>query len=885
MHESGYTGLNSNEAKERLKTFGFNEIFEVSKVSPQKILLRQISRNFIVYLLFIAATLSFIVSKSVTAYTIFAIIIIIVSVGFIQEYKAEKAIKALKSMLMPISVVIRDGRETEVPSRELVPGDIVILRTGEKVPADCIILHEKDLKVDESVLTGESEEIKKVAFKHGSLISDKNMLFMGTLIMNGKAIAKVESTGMATRFGKIASMVSKTEKHSMLQEKINKIAKVMVVVALLSAIVSGTILASRNMPLTDIILVEIALAIIALSVAAFPEGLPLVLIITLAIGVRRMAQKNAIVNRMSVIETLGETTVICSDKTGTITKGEMTVKKIITADCAYDVSGVGYEAEGDFLVNGKKIEIEKHFGLQTLIKASVLCNDARITRKGTDMEFNIFGSKTEAALLIMAAKAGVYKDDLNAKRIEEVPFTSESKMMAVLCQEHSKFLVYAKGAPEAILKRCAYIIRGNSIEQLNDSEKKSILHKNRLLAKKGYRNLALAYLNVEGVNGAFEKDMVFLGIASMEDPPREEVKEAIKTCHIAGIDVKMITGDHKETAISIASQIGLRGGVVTGDQLDKMSDEELQSIVKKTAIFARVRPEHKMRIVKALKNLGEIVTMTGDGVNDAPALKEAHIGVAMGTTGTDVSREAADLILKDDNFATIVTAISEGRTIFNNMKKFISYKFSCNFAEMSIIMLGLIATPFLVLLPLQILFMNLVTDDLPAITLGLSPPSFDVMKSKPRRKTKFIDKESLPLILLSAFIMGVGTISIFMLAYGYFKSGEVMARTAALVTLIIFEIANAFNFRSLRYGFYELPLFANKHLVYASFASIMATILIVYTPLNRPFETTPLPIFYWGLGALLSISVIVAIDIMKFIIKQRNYADRTKGGWAEDIFS
>ncbi|MEM4598507.1 MAG: cation-transporting P-type ATPase [Candidatus Diapherotrites archaeon] len=883
MHESGYVGLSSVEAKEKLKKFGYNEIVEVAKVSPQRILLRQISRNFIVYLLFAAAVLSFIVSKSVTAYTIFAIIVIIVSVGFIQEYKAEKAIKALKSMLMPISVVIRDGKETEVPSRALVPGDIVILRTGEKVPADCIILQEKDLKVDESVLTGESEEIKKSAFRHGALISDKNMLFMGTLIMNGKAVAKVESTGMATRFGKIASMVSKTEKHSMLQEKINKIAKVMVIVAILSAITSGAILISRNMPLTDIILVEIAIAVIALSVAAFPEGLPLVLIITLAVGVRRMAQKNAIVNRMSVIETLGETTVICSDKTGTITKGEMTVKKVLTANCSYDVSGIGYEGEGYFLVDGKKIDVEEHPELQTLIKAAVLCNDARITRKGTDMEFNIYGSKTEAALLVMAAKAGIYKEDLNAKRVEEVPFTSESKMMAVLCQEHNKLFVYAKGAPEAILKKCTHIKKGNELEMLSESEKKALLHKNRLLARKGFRNLALAYLPVEEPTDAFEKGLVLLGIVSIEDPPREEVKDAIKTCHIAGIDVKMITGDHKETAISIANQIGLRGGVITGEQLDRMSDDELQRIVKKTAIFARVRPEHKMRIVKALKNLGEIVTMTGDGVNDAPALKEAHIGVAMGITGTDVSREAADLILKDDNFATIVTAISEGRTIFNNMKKFISYKFSCNFAEISIIMLGLIATPFLVLLPLQILFMNLVTDDLPAITLGLSPPSFDVMKSKPRKKTKFMDKESLPLIISSALIMSISTLFIFLLAYGYFKSGEVMARTAALATLIIFEIANAFNFRSLRYGFHELPLLANKHLVYASVASILATLVIIYTPLNRPFETTPLPPFYWGLGVLLSFSVIIAIDIIKFIIKRKNEANQTKSGWAEDI--
>ncbi|MEM4663085.1 MAG: cation-transporting P-type ATPase [Candidatus Diapherotrites archaeon] len=885
MHESGYMGLTSKEAQERLKKFGFNEIIEVSKLSPQKILLRQISRNFIVYLLFFAAALSFLIGKSVTAYTVLAIILVIVLVGFIQEYKAEKAIKALKSMLMPVSLVIRDSKETEVPSRELVPGDIIILRTGEKVPADCIILQEKDLKVDESVLTGESEEIKKSAARHDHQISDKNMLFMGTLIMSGKAIAKVENTGMRTRFGNIAGMVSQTEKQSLLQEKINQIAKVMVIVAIVVSTVSGVIMILRNMPLTDIILVEIALAVIALSISAFPEGLPLVLIMTLAVGARRMAHKNAIVNRMSVIETLGETTVICSDKTGTITKGEMTVKKLITADAEYDISGVGYEAEGDFILNNKKIDAAKDPLIYTIMKTAVLCNDSRIERKGTDREYNVFGSKTEGALLVMAAKAKIYREDINAKRLEEIPFSSEKKFMMVLCSEHNKLFVYAKGAPEAIIERCEYIQKKANIEKLSEQEKNLLLHKNRVLARQGYRNLAFAYLPVEETQAAFEKPLIFLGIAAIEDPPREEVREAIKICHEARIDVKMITGDHKETAISIANQIGLRGHVITGEELDKISDEELVKIVKKIAIFARVRPEHKMRIVGALKKNGEIVTMTGDGVNDAPALKEAHIGVAMGMTGTDVSREAADIVLKDDNFATIVTAISEGRTIFTNMKKFVSYQLSCNFAELSIVLMGLFAGLPLPLLPLQILFMNLVTDDLPAITLGLNPPSFDIMKSKPRKRSQFIDKETLLFMVLSAAVVSLCSFSVFVIAYSCFEAGETTARTAALATLILLEIANAFNFRSFRYGVHELPITANKYLVIASLCSIFATYLVIYTPLNKPFETTPLPVFYLAISALMSFSVIVVMDLVKILLKKIELKKREGHVWFTDRIS
>ena len=860
-------GLSQKEASRKLKEYGPNEIKELIHISPFQILLRQIKKNFIIYLLFVAALLSFFVGKSVTGYAIFGVIIVVTLVGFFQEYRAEKAIKALKQMIMPISIVMRNGKEIEVPSREIVPGDVVVLRTGEKIPADCLVLEEKELRLNESILTGESQEIKKFTARNEKDYKKENLIFMGTHIVNGKCIAKVLHTGMNTEFGKIAGMISKAEKELPLQKKVNNIAKYLVFVAVTVSVLTGSIMLIRSAPFSYDLFVDVLIVVIALSISAFPEGFPVVLISTLASGAYRMAKKNAIVNRMSIIETLGETTVICADKTGTITMGEMSVKQIFCDDKLFDVTGVGYEAGGEFIQNNKKIDIQKNIPLKLLLKTAVLCNDAKIERKGTDKEYNIRGTPTEASLLVMAAKGGIFREDLKFTRKEEIPFSSERKMMSVLCRERGKNFVYSKGAPEILINKCRFMQKGDKIIELDKKEKEKILDFNKKFTLRKFRVLALAYKETPSFErNHFENDLVFLGLVAIEDPPREEVKEAIKTCKDAGIDIKMITGDNKETAIEIAREIGLeKRGILIGEEIDKLTEDELSKIVNKVTIFARVRPEHKLRIVEALKQNGEIVTMTGDGVNDAPALKEAHIGVAMGKNGTDVTREVADLTLKDDNFATIVFAVKEGRTIFNNIQKFITYQLSCNYAELFIIFFGILIGLPLPLLALQILFMNLVTDNLPAISLGFNLSSSDVMKTKPRRKSNILNKNLIILLIIAGTIMGLLTLGVFYFTLNVLKQDIMVARTTALVTLIFFEIANAFNFRSFRKGVLNRSPFVNKYLVYASIISIMATLAIVYTPLNRIFETVQISLFNFLIAVGVSLSIVIVFDVLKAV--------------------
>jgi len=864
-------GLTTKEALKRLQQYGYNEIKQYAIVSPFKILLRQVKNNFVVYLLCVAMLISFFVGKTITGYVLIAVIGIVIFVGFIQEYRAEKAIQALKGMLTPISTVIRDGKEKEIPSREIVPGDLIVLRSGEKVPADAVIIEEKDLLVNESVLTGEANEVEKKAAKDPKSYSDENMVFMGSFVMNGKCKAKVIHTGMNTKFGQIAGMISVAEKELPLQKKINRIAKYMVIVAIIFSILTGLLIIFRS---ENVPIVEVLILIIALSVSAFPEGLPVVLITALSFGAYRMAKRNAIVNRISIIETLGETTVICTDKTGTITKGEMTARKIFFDNKITTITGTGYEARGDFFIGHEKINPNKEPVLDLLLKASVLCNDSRIERTGEDKVYQVCGNPTEGALLIMAAKANIFREDLKFMTIEEIPFSPERKMMSVLCKLETKKYVFSKGAPEILLEKCKYIKRYNGIFTLTKKERKKILAINKEMTSKTLRTLAIAYK--EKNFKPLEKDLVFLGIVAMEDAPREEVKEAISLCKKAGIKVKMITGDNKETAIAIGKQIGLIGKVLEGKELDTMTDDELSRVIEDVVIFARTRPEHKLRIVKALKANNEIVAMTGDGVNDAPALKEAHIGIAMGKGGTDVTREVADLTLKDNNFATIVTAIKEGRTIFNNIRKFTSYQLSVNYAELAILFAGVLLAPRFgwiipILLPLQILFMNLVTDDLPAITLALNKPSPDIMLEKPRKKREILNKDLIIWMVISAALVSALTLASFFVSFNLLKQNPDTARTTALLTLIIVEIANAFNFRSFRKGTLTRSPLVNKYLVYASIISIFATILIVYTGLNKIFETAPVGWIGWAMALASAFIIIAFLDILKIINNKKQF--------------
>ncbi len=869
-------GLSEKEAKKKIEEYGFNEIRETSLSSPLKIFLRQVKRNVIIYLLIVAMALSFFVGKSVTAYVILVVIVLVVGIGFIQEYRAEKVIASLKGMMVPISIVIRDGKEREVLTREIVPGDVVVLRNGERIPADCLLLDQKDLFVNESVLTGEAKEVVKVISKDDRKYSDENMIFMGCFVVNGRCLARVLHTGMNTKFGKIAGMISSAEKELPLQNKINKISRYVIFLALFFSIITGAVIFFGK-PFSEDLLVDTLVLMIALCVAAFPEGLPVVLITALSAGAYRMAKQNAIVNRMSIIETLGETTVICSDKTGTITKGEMTVKKIFQDNNIVDVSGVGYEGNGDFWIGGKKIDFKKEIVLNELVKCAVLCNDARIERTGEDKIYHTIGSPTEASLLVMASKAEIYPEDMTFKRVEEIPFNSERKIMSVLCKTKDGNFVYSKGAPEILLERCKYVRRQDGVFRMTAMEKKRILDVNSKLMKESFRTLAFAYKSVKDFSkDHFEDDLVFIGFAGIEDPPREEVSEAIRVCLNSGISVKMITGDNRETAVAIAKKIGLNGKVMEGYELDKISEQELSKIVADISIFARVKPEHKMKIIKALKMNGEIVTMTGDGVNDAPALKEAHIGVAMGKNGTDVSRSVADLTLKDDNFATIVIAIKEGRTIFKNIRKFISYLLSCKVTELSILFIGVLLSPYLgwqipLLLAIHILFMNLVTDDLPAITLAITPQSNDVMKERPRKKREILNRSLVAWLAISGAYMALMMLAVFYVVFNVLGHNFIYARTTALATLIFIEIANAYNFISFRRVVNWTALRVNKYLFYASIGSVLATLAIVYTPLNKVFETAPLGWIEWAVAIVASLSIILFFNMLKKINEKKEF--------------
>src|SRR3989344_3584381 len=871
-------GLTKKEAEKRLYQYGPNEIRDTSNNTPLKILLRQIKNNFMIYLLIGAMIISFFVGKPITAYTILVIILMVIVVGFIQEYKSEKAISSLKKMLVPVSIAMRDGKEQEIQSSSIVPGDIIILRTGEKIPGDCLLIEKNELLVNESVLTGESKEVRK---KIGSekKYSDENLIFMGTYIINGRCTAKVIHTGMNTKFGQIARLISSIEKDLPLQKKVNKIAKYMVILAILISVLTGLIILSRIEVYNKETILSVLILVIALSVSAFPEGFPVVLITALATGAYHMAKKNAIVNRMSIIETLGETTIICSDKTGTITKGEMTVRKIFANNTFYEITGTGYEGNGDFLKNNKKVDIHNNFALRNLIYNAVLCNDSIIERTGKDMDFKTIGSPTESALSIMGVKAGLFKEDIKFKRLQEIPFNSGRKMMSVLCEINKEKIIYSKGALEYLIKKCKFIQKNNNIFKLSESEKNKILQFNKNMTSNSLRTMAFAYKKIDTfTKDHFEEDLIFQGLIGMEDPAREEVKEAISQCYSAGIKVNMITGDNKETAISIANEIGLHGKIMEGNELDNISDDELTNLISKITIFARVKPEHKLRIVKALKANGEIVTMTGDGVNDAPALKEAHIGIAMGKNGTDVSRSVADLILKDDNFSTIVTAISEGRTIFKNIRKFSTYQLSCNFAELSILFIGVLLSPFLgwqipILLALQILFMNLVTDNLPAITLGLNPSSNDSMMEPPRKNSEILNKKLFILLLFTGSLLTVLVLSSYFLAFNVFGETHEYARTVALFSLIGLEIASAFNFRSYRKGVLNRGLMVNPYLVYASVISLIATFIIIYSPLNKVFETVPLGIDGLLIVAVLSLSLALIFDLLKYVNNKKKFFD------------
>ena len=828
------SGLSEQEAKQRLSKFGPNELKERKKVNPAKIFLRQF-KSFLIAILLVAAILSLFLKEFLDASVILAILVMNAFLGFIQEYRAEKAMEALKKIVVQKVRVIREGKMTEIPSKELVPGDIIVLEEGEGIPADARIIEEFGLAVDESALTGESTPVEKqvAPIKDLPLAERRNMVFMGTYVSRGKGKAVVVQTGMKTEVGRIAKEIEEEEEPTTLQKELDKFGKWLGMIVLLICALVFILGYLKDMNIIDDFFTAVALA-----VSAVPEGLPAIVTVALALGVSKMAKRNALVRRLSAVETLGCTTIIAADKTGTMTMNEMCVRKIWFSNKLVEVTGVGFEPKGEFFLNGEKIDLSKEKDLLLLIKAGLFCNSSTVEFK--EGKWHVIGDPTEGSLIVLASKAGLAKEQ---EPEFEIPFSSERKLMTTVYKEEEYF-VYTKGAPEKVLSLCSHLQENGKTRKLTEEDRKKISSKMEEMAKEGLRVLALAYKKMKKFEESkAEKDLIFLGLVGMIDPPRKEVKEAIEKCKQAGIRPVMITGDHKLTAIAIAKEIGLMEEgkeVLTGEEIESMQEEELEERIERVKVYARVTPEQKLRIVKALKKKGHVVAVTGDGINDAPALKKADIGVAMGIKGADVAKEASDMILLDDNFATIVNAVEEGRGIYDNIRKFVRFLLCVNFDEIALITVSILFGLPLPLLPLQILWLNLVTDGLPALALSADPYEKDLMKRKPRNPKHDILYGMLLFIIVAALVNFLAEMLVFAWAL---SSGYPIekVRTMIFATAVFFELFFVLNCRSENKSVFKKRISDNKKLLFALPASFGLQLLAIYfPPFQQVFKTVPL---------------------------------------------
>lgn len=885
-------GLSSSEVKIRLEQYGPNELTEKGKVSPFRLWLEQF-KDFLIIILLIAVILSAILGETVDAIVIFVIILFATTLGFLQEYRAEKAMEALKRMAAPTASVIRDENEQEVPATGVVPGDIVVIRTGDKIPADCRLVEAVNLKTEEAPLTGESvpvEKIEQPVSADASIGDRRNMVFMGTAAVYGRGLGVVTATGMSTEFGKIATLLqSVKQEDTPLQKNLDKMGKIIAYAALALTAVLAALGIFRGHGVLEMLIWGVSLA-----VAAVPEALPAVVTISLALGVQKMVKRHALVRRLPSVETLGSTTVICSDKTGTLTQDQMTVRRIYADGKMIDVSGVGYEPQGEFRVDGKPIKPLAYPTLSMLFNVGVLAGDTSLRHENGNWQ--IKGDPTEGAFVVIAAKAGIKPHELieNAPRIGEIPFSSETKRMTTVHKTEQGKIAYSKGAAEVILGSCRYILINGGQVALDDKKREEIVANGQAMASEALRVLGAAYKPLAHdtpVDSNVEKDMVFVALVGMIDPPREEVKEAVRVCDEAGIKTVMITGDHKLTAVAIAKELNImKGGVaLTGAELDKLNDAEFEKIVENVEVYARVSPAHKLRVVEALHKKGHTVAMTGDGVNDAPALKKADIGIAMGITGTDVTKEAAAMVLTDDNFASIVAAVEEGRGIFSNIKKYLVFLLSANLGEILLMAAAILLGPLLGLengvIPLvavQILYVNLATDGLPAIALSIDPHEKDIMKAKPRRRDRTIfDRGVITYLVLAGIWTGAVTLGMFVWStHSGREFGE--AQSMTFVTLILVEFFNALNCRSLEYSFFKVGPFRNKWLLLAIFWELVLLSVIIYVPaLQGPFNTHSLSLVDWGLALGASATIFVAFEIVKafqLIMKRRKVSSTIQAG-------
>ena len=846
---SSQKGISNEEAARRLEKYGRNLIERKAKVSKLAIFLGQFN-DFIIWILLLATFVSAALGEFVDAVAIAAILLLNAVLGFVQEFKAERAIEALIKMASQKAVVIRGGEQKEIDAADVVPGDIIFITEGEKVPADARLFEVHSFSTQEASLTGESTPItKQIDVIEKAVVADqKNMVFAGTAAIRGNAKAVVVRTGMQTEFGKIASLIEEARTPpTPLQKRLDHFGRVLGGFIIL---VAGFVFVIGV--LRGFLPFDMFFAAVSLAVAAIPEGLPAVVTITLALGVQRMAKKNTLVRRLPSVETLGSTTVICSDKTGTFTHNEMTVQKIYVDSKIINVTGSGYSTKGTFS--------QMTPDLKQILKIGVLCNNAQVE------DGNVVGDPTEAALLVAGLKLDMNKKDLELEnvRVDEVPFSSERKRMTTVNQSGGRKFAYVKGSPEVIVERCSKILDNGKIRPINPVDRQKILEMNDNLANQALRMLGFAYKEVD--MGVPESNLVFVGLQGMIDPPRNEAIVAANKCREAGIKVVMITGDHKLTARAVADQLGITGRALTGEELDKLTDKQLYDVVDEVAIYARVNPIHKVRIVDALKKKGHIVAMTGDGVNDAPALKKADIGVAMGVTGTDVAKEAADMILVDDNFATMVDAVEEGRSIYDNIQKFIEYLLGCNLGEVLTIFVAILLGLPLPLVALQILLMNILTDGLPALALGVEPKEEGVMARGPRKKSAIVDMKGLARIIAVGIIMTIGTLYLF----NYMKpAGNIVyARTAAFTALVFFQMFHVLNSRSLSHSVFKIGFFSNWKLLAAMAISILIQVAVIYTPaLNYVFKTAPLLWQDFAYIVLISSSVLFVREIWKLFEK------------------
>ncbi|MBZ2175678.1 calcium-transporting P-type ATPase, PMR1-type [Schnuerera sp. xch1] len=873
-------GISQNEAKNRLEKYGLNELKEEAKRSLWSKIVDQFN-DFLIIILIIASIVSYMVGEKTDAIVIIAIVIVNAILGLYQEGKAEKSLEALKKMAAPNAKVLRDGSTSVIPANTLVPGDVVILETGDIIPADLRLIEGSNLKVDESSLTGESVPVEKdpnITFDDEVSLGDRtNMAYMSTIVSYGRGKGIVVNTSHDTEIGKIASMIQTYENETTpLQRKLNQLGKYLGIITIIVciAVFSIGLFQGRN-------LLEMFMTAISLAVAAIPEGLPAIVTIVLALGMNRMVERNAIVKKLLAVETLGTTTYICSDKTGTLTQNEMTVVKSYTDEKVIDVTGIGYEPKGEFIINRESINPTESSNINTLLSIGILCSDATIDE--TEDGYRVLGDPTEGSLVTLAGKAGINKDEINNKypRIEELPFDSDRKMMTTFHKNFipNKVVSFTKGAPDILINRSSSIYIDGEIVPFTDELKKEVLDMNSKFSSDALRVLAMAFQQYDNLPDeispeSIENDLIFVGLVGMIDPPREEAKLAIQECKDAGINTVMITGDYKETAYAIAKQLGMadhKDEAIMGKELDNVSDEELNELVKHKKVYARVSPEHKVRIVDALKANGEIAAMTGDGVNDALALKKADIGVSMGITGTDVAKNTAEVILTDDNFASIVSAVEEGRIIYSNIKKFVFFLLSCNIGEILIVTLSILFGLAVPLIPIQLLWLNLVTDSFPALALGMEKGDPEIMDIPPRNPDEpILDKDMIKSLIVQSIAISAGAL----LAYSwglftYGTEGIIKARSITFATLITAELLRAYSSRSEKHTIFEIGVFSNKTLTYSTLLAFILLLIVIYVPFLQPiFDTYSLGLNDWGIILIFSFIPLVIGEIYKIIVRK-----------------